>query len=67
MTSVTRKHLDLAIKRVDAKRRRIRFVASQEAVDRDNDVILVAGIDTASSRRTPSSSTTTTRGSCSGG
>ena len=41
------KHVDAAIKQVDADRRHITFVASQEIVDRDGDVILVDGIDTA--------------------
>ena len=47
------KHVDVAIKQVDAERRHIVFVASQEIVDRDDDVILVDGIDTTEFARNP--------------
>jgi HK97 family phage prohead protease len=44
MNTVT-KHTHVAIKTVDEDRRRFKFVASQQRVDRDGDVILVDGID----------------------
>ncbi len=50
---MVRKHFDAAIKQVDADRREIRFVASQELTDRDGDLIVVDGIDLTDFRRNP--------------
>ena len=46
------KHVDLSIKEIDADKREIKFIASQELNDRDGDLIVVDGIDL-SDFRTP--------------
>ena len=46
-TELVYKDLDLAVKQVDPEKRRIKFVASQQLIDRDEDVIVVAGVDIA--------------------
>jgi len=53
MSTVVHKHLDVAVKQVDADRRRIKFIASQEVTDRDGDIILVDGIDVSDYRMNP--------------
>lgn len=47
------KHFHPAIKQVDRAKREIRFVASRQEVDRDGEVILTGGIDTANYRKNP--------------
>lgn len=49
--TVIRKHLDLAVKRVDA--RSIEFIASHQRLDADSQVVLVDGIDLRRYRANP--------------
>lgn len=51
--TIIHKHLDLAVKRVDASARSIEFIATHQRLDADSQVVLVDGIDLRRYRANP--------------